>query len=481
MTIRTCPQITPNTPLRLAEAVKIAFPLGGMTVAGLRRERDCNRLVIEKIAGKEFTTLAHIDLMRQLCREEGEGAALQLKAARVDRSGYITQQATWIIRDNGRDVSTGCTADEIAAAEEKLRDHIVSKCPPKGRARHIDDIAIADLLSIYLDAQLEKLRERFNVDSESENTIPDIRKFKKRIERLNEWWGAKMLGELNGEACRSYAKQRGKKGGARRDLEDLRAAIGHHAVEGYHRGIVKVSLPDKGLPRDKWLTRSETARLIWTCWRYREMQKASRRSLDYVKVPTSRRPLRHLARFVLLGIYSGTRAGAIAAASPIAAIGRSYVDLERGHYYRLKQGRAKTNKRQPTVPIPLRLLAHLRRWHRMDPEANHFVEYNGRAVSSVKTAFKSAVRLAGLGQGISPQTLRHTAATWLMQRGADPWQAAGYLGMSLEVLLNTYGHHHPDYLSDAVEKIAKRDPANDRRAHANNAFSGAVMPIKRRV
>jgi class 3 adenylate cyclase/Flp pilus assembly protein TadD len=45
-----------------------------------------------------------------------------------------------------------------------------------------------------------------------------------------------------------------------------------------------------------------------------------------------------------------------------------------------------------------------------------------------------------------------------MQRGADPWQAAGYLGMSLEVLLNTYGHHHPDYLSDAVEKIAMREP-----------------------
>ncbi len=53
--------------------------------------------------------------------------------------------------------------------------------------RHIDDIAIADVLSIYLDAQLDKLRGRFNVDSESEDTIPDIRKFKKRIERLNEW------------------------------------------------------------------------------------------------------------------------------------------------------------------------------------------------------------------------------------------------------------------------------------------------------
>jgi hypothetical protein len=31
---------------------------------------------------------------------------------------------------------------------------------------------------------------------------------------------------------------------------------------------------------------------------------------------------------------------------------------------RQKQGDAETNKRQPTVPLPGRLLAHLRRWHR---------------------------------------------------------------------------------------------------------------------
>lgn len=408
-----------------------------------------------------------------------KGARLQLKAARRDKSGKITHQATWIIRDNGRDVSTGCFADEIAAAEEKLKDYITSKHTPRRRTRHIDDIAIADVLSIYLDAQLDKLRGRFNIDSENEDTIPDIRKLKKRIERLNEWWGAKTLGEVNGEACRSYTKRRRKKGGARRDLEDLRAAIGHHAAEGYHREIVKVSLPEKGEPRDKWLTRSDAAKLIWTCWRYREMQKKSRRPTDDVKAPTAKRPLRHLARFILLGIYSGTRAGAIAAASPIPALGRSYVDLERGRYYRLKQGSAKTNKRQPTVPIPLRLLAHLRRWHRIDPEAKHFVEFNGRPVASVKTAFKSAVRLAELGPGISPHTLRHTAATWLMQRGADPWQAAGYLGMSLEVLLNTYGHHHPDHLSDAVAKIAMREPAHERKAHVSGAVSGAVIPLRR--
>jgi integrase len=164
---------------------------------------------------------------------------------------------------------------------------------------------------------------------------------------------------------------------------------------------------------------------------------------------------------------------------PFQRSAASFVDLDRGRYYRRQQGSARTNKRQPTVPIPLRLLAHLRRWHQIDPEAKHFVEFIGRPVNSVKTAFKSAVRLAGLGPGISPHTLRHTAATWLMQKGADPWQAAGHLGMSLEVLLNTYGHHHPDYLSDAVEKIAMREPGHERKAHVSGAVSGAVIPLRR--
>ena len=187
---------------------------------------------------------------------------------------------------------------------------------------------------------------------EDEDTIPSIRKFKKRIGRLNDWWGAKMLADVDGEQCRKFVKERGNKGGSRRDLEDLRAAIDHHAAEGYHRGIVKITLPAKGEPRDKWLTRSDAAKLIWTCWRYREIQKMSRGPMKGQKVATGKRPLRHLARFILVGIYSGSRAGAIAAASPIPAIGRAFVDLDRSIYYRRKQGSARTNKRQPPVPIP---------------------------------------------------------------------------------------------------------------------------------
>jgi hypothetical protein len=50
--------VTPNTPLRLEVAARLAFPGEGITAAGLRRERGKGRLRTESIAGKEFTTLA---------------------------------------------------------------------------------------------------------------------------------------------------------------------------------------------------------------------------------------------------------------------------------------------------------------------------------------------------------------------------------------------------------------------------------------
>jgi hypothetical protein len=61
-----------DTPLRLSDAVKIAFPRGGMTVSGLRREIKRNRLDFEEIAGKQFTTLADIKQMRNRCRAKAK-------------------------------------------------------------------------------------------------------------------------------------------------------------------------------------------------------------------------------------------------------------------------------------------------------------------------------------------------------------------------------------------------------------------------
>jgi len=44
-----------------------------------------------------------------------------------------------------------------------------------------------------------------------------------------------------------------------------------------------------------------------------------------------------------------------------------------------------------------------------------------------------------------------------MRRGAGIWDAAGFLGMSPEVLIRVYGHHHPDFQEDAARKISGQD------------------------
>jgi hypothetical protein len=61
-------EITEDTPLRLEAAAVLAFPGGGMTASGLRKERDAKRLVTEIVAGKEYTTLRDIERMREACR-----------------------------------------------------------------------------------------------------------------------------------------------------------------------------------------------------------------------------------------------------------------------------------------------------------------------------------------------------------------------------------------------------------------------------
>jgi integrase len=370
---------------------------------------------------------------------------LWLRPARKARSGKSKTRAVWIILDDGNHVATGCFAGEDTKAQEFLAAYIAEKYSPTRRLKDIESIDAADVLSIYYEDRRERQANKA--------------KFDERMARLAKWWGGKMLAEVNGANCRAYVRWRASSGGSRRDLEDLRAAINYHAKEGYHRGIVRVTLPEKGLPRERWLTRSEAAKLLWACWRHRETQTVHVGPLKGQKVETDKRPLRHVARFILIGLYTGTRAGAIAAASPFRVVGKSFVDLDGGIFYRLAIGKRATAKRQTPVPLPPRLLAHLRRWSRLRISKSHFVEWNGKPISSVKTGFASGVRIAGLDVSVgnvTPHTLRHTAATWLMQLAVPMWEAAGFLGMSEKTLRDTYGHHHPDFLRGAAQAIGTR-------------------------
>jgi hypothetical protein len=98
----------------------------------------------------------------------------------------------------------------------------------------------------------------------------------------------------------------------------------------------------------------------------------------------------HIARFILIGVYTGSRAGVIAQAALQKEIGRPYFDLDSGLFYRRPEGAAETrNKRRPTIKVPPRLLAHLRRWKRMG--ARYAVEWLGRPIQRVDESFRFLV------------------------------------------------------------------------------------------
>jgi integrase len=154
---------------------------------------------------------------------------------------------------------------------------------------------------------------------------------------------------------------------------------------------------------------------------------------------------KHVARFVLAALYTGRRAGVVCSASFERETGRTWVDTRAG-FLRPPERIKQTKKRNPPIPLPPRLLAHLRRWERGG--ARYVVEYSGKAVSRVDKVLKGAARDVGIGY-VTPHVLRHTAATWQMQAGTDLFEAGRYLGMSVHTLTKVYAHHRPEHLTGA--------------------------------
>jgi integrase len=417
-----------------------------------------------------------------------KGARLWLRPEKRSANGTLRERAVWVIRDGSRKISTGCPAQDREGAERALGDYLASKYQPnRGRKRHPTEILIADVLAIYLtDVAPQRAREK---------------EIKQRVLALDAWWQDRTLAEVNGANCRAYVNHRTSQpwrsakpdktgnpprmvseAAARRELEDLRAAINHHRRESYCSEIVSVTLPDKPLPRDAWLTRSEAAQLLWAAWRARQVMR------DKV---TLRAVGKHLARFILVGLYTGTRSQAICSAALTPAVGRGHVDLDAGVFHRLPIGRRQTKKRQPPVKLPTRLLAHMRRWRDRGLSKTAVVEWNGKSIKKVRNSFAAAVATSGLNTKLSarlghdievtPHVLRHTAATWLMQGGADLWVAAGFLGMTVKQLEETYGHHHPAFQEEAANaprgQYAARKPVNKMRVSA--ATGAKIREISR--
>ena len=86
--------IDQNAALPLAVAARLAFPKGGMTGRGLKREADKGKLIVEKIGNRIFTSLTAIEQMRKLCRLENNPLAsgLDRQAQTEPQSGSSSTQ-----------------------------------------------------------------------------------------------------------------------------------------------------------------------------------------------------------------------------------------------------------------------------------------------------------------------------------------------------------------------------------------------------
>jgi integrase len=330
---------------------------------------------------------------------------------------------TWTEHGRSRERST-CTADR-----EQAESIFAEWLHRRGRRTGPSDpasILITDVLNEYAEQRGPKIAAPARIayavlaltDFFEGNSVADVM--------------PQTCGRYVEERCRSNSEtdKRGRSvGTVRRELGVLRAAINYAFRNGRITRPVAVDLPDRPEPRDRWLTRSEAARLV----------KAAR-------TPQARF---YLPLFTLIAIYTGRRKEAI------LSLRWPQVDLERRTINFELAGRKRTNKRRGIVPIPPRLLPHLERAKRRGTEMGYVLHVNGARLGDIKKGFATACKRAGL-QGVTPHTLRHTCATWLMQKGTDPWQAAGFLSMSMDTLQRVYGHHHPDYQREAAENIGRR-------------------------
>lgn len=376
-----------------------------------------------------------------------KGIRLWLRSERRNTDGKIVRKAEWIIRDGPKQIVTGCGRDNRAGAEKALSEHLAKRYQPDAGQRDPDRLQVNDVLAVY--------------GREKAPTTAAPERIGYALGPLSQFWAGKTIGEIRGATCREYAAWRTAQrwtratarndlfvsiGTARRELECLQAAIGYYAAEYKLTTVPVVTLPEKPESKDRWLTRQEAAAMLKSA--HRDPRK------------------KHLVRFLLIGVYTGTRHDAMLRLKWMPSTDGGWIDLDAGLIYRRGTEQRKTKKRQPTSRIPPRLMFWLKRWKAIDDKANakrqaekepiclHVISWAGKPIAKERRAWGEARQSAGLDASVTPHSLRHTAATWLMQRGADIWDAAGYLGMDATTLERVYGHHHPDFQKDLVAKFS---------------------------
>lgn len=257
----------------------------------------------------------------------------------------------WTERGRSRERSTGTS--DLTKAQDLLGEFIRKNNRSAG-PRDPSEIQVTDILAEYAEDRAQETAAPWRIAY--------------AIDGLTDFWRNRTVVEVTRETCRLYANARNRSAGTvRRELGVLRAAINFAHREGRLTRPVPVALPDAPAPRERWLTRPEAASLL-------------RAALREARVRL------YLPLFILTALYTGQRKEAILslrwsqvdlidgdniAARPDALAGR--IDFN-------TPGAKQTNKRRARIPIPRKLLGHLRRARKRGTDLGYVISEDGHRI-----------------------------------------------------------------------------------------------------
>lgn len=344
----------------------------------------------------------------------------------------------WIIRwfESGRErkKATGFGRGERLAAEAALGKHLLEIEPKQEGPSRASERIIDDVVAAY---GTERAPHTKNKD-----------RIAYAIRALLAFWTERPVSDITETTCREYLLSRSVSAGTViRELGVLKAALQWDVDHNRLERAPKIWMPRRPPPKDRWLTRSEAARLIRGA-RNEELPEDAPEGTPARLMARSQR--RHLCLFLLLGLYTGARKEAI------LSLRWAQVDLDARRIDFNPPGRERTSKGRPIIRVPDRLMTFLRYAKREGSDTGYVITYGGKPVANVKKAFARACRKAVL-ERVTPHTLRHTVASWARQSGVPFEDIADYLGHEdLRTTARIYAHMSPDFQGAMVAALDRR-------------------------
>lgn len=272
--------------------------------------------------------------------------------------------------------------------------------------------------------------------------VTTLRSYQDRVEimerQLVPFFGGKILSEIKPSDVEAFRAQRKKRDGTKASTQTINndhIVLKHALNVAIRRGLLasnpaaRVPMPDPHNARDRVLSEEEWEKLYHAA-------------------------KRHLKPVLLLAYQLGQRL------SEIVGLTWDRVDLRRG-FVSLRSQDTKTKKPRevpmtPDVKATLQQLAKVR-----SLASRHVFLYEGEPLRDLRTAFRTAMRHAGVS-GFRFHDLRHCAATNLRRAGVDTTTAMQIVGHVSPQMWKRYNQIREQDLTQAANKLGKYLKENTR-------------------